>query len=123
RRQDGECWGWAGLHPPASAPGLCRAGLLPLRWVRAGRPDRRGGFRIAGWQRRARGKGEGGSGAFEAGCGVCAAAVTGFSPCPPGERAENPPDLLQEMRQAPAAQGHAVQEGEGLALRAGKKAL
>lgn len=66
-----------------------------------------------------RGKGKGRSGAFVAGCGVCAAAVTSFSPSPPGERAENSPDLLQEMREAPAAQGHAVQEGEGLALRAG----
>lgn len=119
RRQDGECLGWAGLYLPASAPELCRAGLPPLRWVRAGRLGRHGGFPIPGWQRRARGKGKGGSGAFGAGGGVCAAAVTGFSPCPPGERAENPPDLLQEMRQASAAQGHAVQEGEGLALRAG----
>lgn len=76
RRQNGECRGCAGLHPPASAPRLRRAGLPPLPWVRAGRPGLRGGFPIPGWQRRARGKGKGGSGAFGAGCGVCAAAVT-----------------------------------------------
>ncbi|XP_058703403.1 large ribosomal subunit protein eL42 isoform X1 [Poecile atricapillus] len=32
-RRDGECGSWAGLHPPASAPGLRRAGLPALRWV------------------------------------------------------------------------------------------
>ncbi|XP_055583065.1 60S ribosomal protein L36a isoform X2 [Falco cherrug] len=39
------------------------------------------------------------------------------------QRPENTSDLLQEMRQAPAAQSHPVQEGEGLSLRPGKEAL
>lgn len=59
RRQNGECWGWAGLHPPPSASRLRRDGLSPLPWVRAGRPGRRGGFSIPGWQRRAPREGEG----------------------------------------------------------------
>ncbi|XP_072785375.1 large ribosomal subunit protein eL42 isoform X2 [Taeniopygia guttata] len=33
RRHNGECRGWAGLHPPPSAPDGHRAGLPPLRWV------------------------------------------------------------------------------------------
>lgn len=47
------------------------------------------------------------------------AALTGFSLSPQGQRPENPSDLLQKVRQAPAAQSYAVQEGEGFSLRPG----
>lgn len=64
-------------------------------------------------------EGEGRERGLRSGMWPVRSGLTGVCPSPAGERAENAPDLLQEVREAPAAQGHAVQEGEGLALRAG----
>lgn len=39
--------------------------------------------------------------------------------CSPGERPEDPQDLLQEVQEAPAPQSDPVQEGKGFPLRTG----
>lgn len=41
-----------------------------------------------------------------------------FLTCP-GERPEDPQDLLQKVQEAPAPQSYPVQEGKGLPLRSG----
>lgn len=39
--------------------------------------------------------------------------------CCPGERPEDPQDLLQEVQEAPTPQSYPVQEGKGFPLRTG----